>query len=125
VLNRANDSRGWPTSVRLFVFELRQLFPDAKSEEVVEACKRLAMKGALVLSKKEPLRGSVQPLRGAPQVLLHNYQGEHEDEAFFYEDRNELWFQRAPMTRPTSKNYEAWSSCRWDSKTIGNSGRRV
>lgn len=99
VLNRAIDSRGWPTSVRLFVSELRQLFPDAKSQEVVEASKRLAMTGALVLSKKEPLSGSAQRPRGGLNALLHNYEGEHEDGAFFYEDRGELWFQRAPMTR--------------------------
>jgi hypothetical protein len=87
-LNRTSAPEGWPTSLELFLMQLCELFPDIRARELIEACKRLAVQGALTLRKKEPGRG----------VLYHAYRGEHDDEAFFHNNCSELRFQQASMS---------------------------
>jgi hypothetical protein len=53
-LNKTPDPEGWRTTRDVFLTQLLQLFPDAEPHEFAEACKRLALAGALTLRMKEP-----------------------------------------------------------------------
>jgi hypothetical protein len=96
-LNRARGPAGWPTSLEQFLTQLRDLFPDAESQELIETCKGLAMQQALILRKQEPGR----------RPIYHDYRGYLDDESFFGETHSELRFQEAPMSRYRLKNLTA------------------
>ena len=96
-LNRTSTPEGWPTRLELFLMQLRDLFPDVERQELIEACKRLAMQGALTLRKKEPGR----------YLVYHDYRGAHDDAVFFHETRPELRFQEASMSRDHFKSLAA------------------
>jgi hypothetical protein len=96
-LNKTSDPEGWPTTRDAFLTQLLQLFPDAVPREFAEACKRLALAGALTLRIKEP----------GMQKIYRHFQGERDDEAFFYGTRREFRFQEAPMSRAHFKRLAA------------------
>lgn len=48
-LNRAIDSRGYPTTVTQLLKRLRELFPDLQPAEFIAACRRLRRQDALHL----------------------------------------------------------------------------
>jgi hypothetical protein len=96
-LNRSFAKEGWATSLQTLVLQLHNLFPDIDRGELVEACKRLAMSGALIVRKQGP----------NPDAGYDDYHGEHDDQHFFRNDRDHLRFQKSPLSGVHFRNLAA------------------
>jgi len=81
----ATDTQGYGMTLPLLRQMMTQVFPDVENAAVVDACKRLFPKFLSLRKWDEASRG------------FRDYQGEHEDDEFFY--RGDFRLKRTPFSR--------------------------